>query len=125
MFTGDVIRESLIDPSVLDEFKEYLVKTRTTTVENFVPSLWHIGRYRLPLDQVLKLILRLEKNINNGAWYVHFYSDTTDELYVVLSGRIFKLPKHRDVSWNEMIAYGEKIGVGRRWTEHIPVDFKD
>jgi len=37
IFIGEIIRESLIDPSVLEEFKEYLVKTRTATVENFVP----------------------------------------------------------------------------------------
>jgi hypothetical protein len=123
MFTGEVIRESLIDPSVLEGFREYLVKTRTATVENFVPPLWHIGRYQLPLEQVLRLIPRLVNNINDGAWYVHFYSETTDEMYVVLSGKSFKLPKHRDASWDEMIAYGEKVGVGRRWTENIPVDF--
>ena len=124
-FIGDVIRESLVDPSVLEEFKAYLIRTRTTTVENFVPSLWHIGRYELPPEQVPKLIPRLINNIQDSEWYVHFYSDTTDEMYVVLSGRTFKLPKHRDGTWDEMIAYGEKVGVSRRWTEHIPVDFDD
>ncbi len=122
-FVGEIIRESLIDPSVLEEFREYLVTTRTVTVENFVPSLWHIGRYRLPIEQVLKLTSQLVNNINNSAWYVHFYSEETDEMYVVLSGQIFTLLKHRDPSWDEMIAYGEKVGVGRRWTENIPVNF--
>ena len=32
LFTGEIIRESLVDPSVLEEFKAYLVKTRTATV---------------------------------------------------------------------------------------------
>jgi hypothetical protein len=121
-YTGEIIRESLRDPSVLDAFKSYLVKTRTATVANFTPSLWHVERYRLPLDQVSLLTARLVNNINNDQWYVHFYSETSDEMHVVLSGRIFKLSKHRDRSWDEMIAYGESVGVGRRWTENIPVD---
>lgn len=122
-YTGEIIRESLRDPSVLDAFAEYRVQARTAIVENFTPSLWHIERYRLPSDQVPSLTAHLVNNINNNQWYVHFYSETTDEMHVVLSGRIFKLPKHRDPSWDEMIAYGESVGVGRRWTENIPVDF--
>jgi hypothetical protein len=122
-FVGDIITESLVNPSVLEEFREYLLQERTATVENFVPSLWHIGRYRLPRSQVSALISRLVDNIRNGEWYVHFYSEKTDELFVVLSGKVFALPKHRDSSWDEMITYGEKVGVGRKWTENIPVDF--
>ena len=66
----------------------------------------------------------LKDNIQDNEWYVHFYSETNDELFVVLSGKVFKLPKHRGSSWDEMISYGEKVGVGRRWTESIPVDFE-
>jgi len=124
-FIGDIIRESLIDPSVLEEFRAYLVKERTATVENFTPSLWRIGRYRLPADRLSALLSQLVNNISKSEWYVHFYSENTNEMHVVLSGRVFRLPKHRDSSWDEMIAYGEKVGVGRRWTENIPVDFAD
>lgn len=45
-------------------------------------------------------------------------------MYVILSGRIFQLPKYRDSTWDEMIAYGEKVGVDRYWTGNIPVDFE-
>lgn len=124
MFVGDIITESQIDSTVLDEFCGYVISRRTGKVKDFIPPIWHISRYRLPLEAVLRLTPKLKNNIRDNAWYVHFYSETTDELYVVLSGKVFKLPKHRDSSWDEMIAYGESVGVGRRWTENIPVDFE-
>ena len=121
-FVGEIIRESLVDASVLENFRDCLVKERTANVANFMPSLWHIQRYRVPRGRVPVILARLVDNIRNSEWYVHFYSEDTDELFVVLSGRVFSLPKHRDSSWDEMIEYGEKVGVGRRWTENIPVD---
>ena len=124
MFVGDIITESQIDPTVLDEFSGFVISRRTANVANFTPSLWHIARYRLPHEAVQRLTPKLKDNIQDNAWYVHFYSETTDELYVILSGKVFKLPKHRDSTWDEMITYGESVGVGRRWTERIPVDFE-
>lgn len=125
MYVGEIIRESLVNPASLNAFRDYLVKARTATVENFNPSLWHIERYRMPIEQVKKLIPLLENNIDKNQWYIHFYSETTNEMFVILSGKTFRLPKFKDVSWNEMIQYGERVGVGRRWTENIPVDFED
>jgi hypothetical protein len=124
-FVGEIIRESLVNPTVLDQFRPYLVKSRAATVENFDPSLWHIERYRMPLEQVRSLMPLLENNIDKNQWYIHFYSETDNEMYVVLSGRTFQLPKYKDSSWSEMIEYGESVGVGRRWTESIPVDFEN
>lgn len=122
-FIGEIILESLVDPSVLEPFRQFLVSSRTADVQDFVPSRWHIHRYRMPLDQVRTLIPGLENNIDKNQWYIHFYSEDTNQLFVVLSGRTFELPKQKDAAWNEMIAYGENVGVGRRWTENIPVDF--
>jgi len=56
-FIGEIILENLIDRSVLVPFKAYLVSSRIENVQNFVPSRWHIHRYRMSLDQVQALIL--------------------------------------------------------------------
>lgn len=124
-FIGEIILESLIDSSVIESFGSFVVSSRTADVKNFDPSHWHIHRYRMPLIQVQALIPRLQNNIDKNQWYIHFYSENSNRMFVVLSGRTFELPKSRDGSWDEMIAYGEKVGVGRRWTESIPVDFHD
>lgn len=122
-YIGEIILESLVDPSVLQSFQPFLISSRTATVENFDPSLWHIHRYKMPLSEVERLLPLLKDNIANNQWYVHFYAEATNDMFVVLPRRLFKLSKFRDPSWDEMIAYGESVGVGRRWTESIPVDF--
>ena len=85
---------------------------------------WHVNRYRLTHEMVLRLIPILENNFVNGEWYIHFYNTEKNKMVVILKGRHFLLPKFRDASWDEMIAYGETVGVGRRWTGNIPVDFE-
>lgn len=122
-FIGEIILESLVDPSVLESFKTFLVSTRKANVENFTPSHWNIHRYRMPNHEVLRLLPLIENNLDKNQWYIHFYSEDENRMYVTLSEKTFLLPKFRDPSWNEMILYGEKVGVGRRWTENIPVDF--
>lgn len=122
-FIGEIILESLIDSSVLESFKAFLVSARTANVENFDPAHWNIHRYRIPNHEVLRLLPLIENNLDKNQWYIHFYSENENRMYVTLSGKTFQLPKFRDTSWDEMILYGEKVGVGRRWTENIPVDF--
>ena len=122
-YIGDIILESLADTSKIDFIQEFCIHERTSERPSEEVKLWHIRRYRLPYDIVLQLVPILENNFVDGAWYIQFYSTEKNELYVMLKGRHFLLPKYRDASWDEMITYGEKIGVGRRWTENIPVDF--
>jgi len=123
VFVGEIIRESLVDTTVLNGFSNFLVKSRTSNVENFTPSVWHVERYRISLESLKKLIPLLENNIKKNQWYIHFYAEATNEMFVILSGKTFQLPKYKDSSWNSMIVYGEQVGVDRKWTESIPVDF--
>ena len=124
-FVGEIIRESLIDLTVLNGFKSFLVKSRVQNVKNFGPPLWHLERYRMPIESMKQLIPLIENNINKSEWYIHFYAEDANEMFVVLPGKTFQLPKYKDSSWTKMIEYGEQVGVGRHWTENIPVDFKN
>ena len=86
-------------------------------------NTWNIHRYKLPEKELKLLIPRLEQSFCSGEWYIHFVSQQEDKMVVVLRGKHFWLPKKRDKSWDVMIAYGESVGVGRKWTENIPTDF--
>ncbi len=76
-------------------------------------------------EQVLAITSLIERSFESGAWYVHFFSEQNDELFVIITGRTFRLPKIRNHSWDEMIRYGESVGLERRWTESVPVDLSD
>jgi len=88
-------------------------------------KVWNIKRYCIPKDNLINILPNLETAFVNGEWYIHFFSENSNELIVILKDKSFFISKEKDDSWNDMIEYGEKVGCGRRWTENIPTSFKE
>jgi hypothetical protein len=124
-FLGEIILESLVPSTDLSPYRKHLVKERVVEIPKESVPLWHIQRYRLPRSKVLEITAMLSHSLASGEWYVHFFGEQGNELYVVLSSRVFLLPKRKDSSWEAMMQYGESVGIGRRWTESIPVELPD
>lgn len=120
-FIGEIILESLTNWSCLATIEKYVIKKRVAQMPNESVPVWNIYRYRLPRAEVQSIRPVLESSFVNGEWYIHFFSEVGEELFVIMKGRSFLLPKVRNHEWDEMIQYGESVGVGRRWTESIPV----
>ena len=91
---------------------------------NEAVKIWNINRYCIDEKALTPLLPKLEQSINNGNWYIHFFSDLGDKMFVIFKGKHFVIAKYKDRSWDDMISYGTSIGVGQRWTETIPVQFK-
>lgn len=123
-YTGEIIVESLEDKSVLTLLETYKIKSRRAEMPNEQVKVWNINRYCLDEAALMQALGQLEQSIGKGGWYIHFYSDLGNKMFVIFKGKYFVVAKHRDQSWNDMISYGESIGVERRWTENIPVVFK-
>lgn len=123
-YTGEIIVESLQDTSVLDALEPFKIKCRRTDVPNEKIKVWNINRYCLDERTLGEVITQLETAIDDGGWYIHFFSDLGNKLYVVFKGKHFVVSKKKDVTWDEMIRFGESIGVERGWTETIPVSFR-
>jgi hypothetical protein len=121
-FLGEIIVESLAATKCLDSIQVWQIKTRIEERPEEMNPRWHIHRYRLPRTEVTKVAPLIKESLSSGAWYVHFFAETTNELFVIMKDRIFTLPKFRDKSWDEMIRHGESVGVGRKWTESIPIN---
>lgn len=124
-FTGEIIAESLENLSVLSILEPYRIKSRQCRMPDEEVKLWNVHRFCIDETALLSLIPGIESSIGKGGWYVHFYSDLGNKMFVIFRGKHFVVSKHRDRSWDEMISYGESIGVERRWTENIPVSFKE
>lgn len=122
-YTGEIIVESLVDKSILASLETYKIKSRRTEMPNEQVKVWNINRYCFDETALMRAFPQLEQSINSGAWYIHFYSDLGNKMFVIFKGKHFVVAKHKDSSWNEMILYGESIGVERKWTENIPVAF--
>lgn len=87
-------------------------------------KVWNINRYCLDEKILSEILTKLENSIDIGEWYIHFYSDLGNKLYVIFKGKHFLISKKKDSTWDEMIRFGESVGVARRWTETIPVSFQ-
>lgn len=119
-YTCGIIVESIGDLSVLEAFRIWLVHERIAEMPMDEAPVWHIREYHIPSDELAHTIQVLEKAIKPG-WYVHLFNMAEDILYVILSGKSFRLPLERDEQWDTMIEYGLTVGVERKWTENIPV----
>lgn len=123
-YTGEIIIESLSDNSIIQKLEPYRIKSRMAEMPNEPVKLWHIHRYCIDEPTLLKMLPEIEAAIDKGAWYVHFYSDLGNKMLVIFKGKHFLVSKRKDSSWESMIQFGESIGVERRWTESIPIEFK-
>lgn len=52
-------------------------------------------------------------------FYAHYFNEP--KLYVIFKGRFFILPPTKDASWNEMMQFGNSVGVGEEYTGSIPL----
>ncbi len=123
-YTGEIIVESLLDRSILDILEPFKIKSRRVDMPNESVKVWNINRYCLDEQTLGEVIPRIEKSFGPGGWYIHFFSDLDNKLYVIFKGKHFLVSKKKDSSWDEMIRFGESVGVERRWTATIPVSFR-
>jgi len=82
-FIGEIIIESLNDPSSLDSINKYIIKERIEDRPLETEKTWHIRRFSLPRPVVIKTLPILETSLNNG-WYIYFFSEHKNELFVII-----------------------------------------
>jgi hypothetical protein len=80
-------------------------------------AVWHVCWYRIDRSSLVSLLPRLAEALRHH-WYAHFWEG--DDLCVVLPGRIFWVKASDRTTWRDFIAYGDLVGVERKWTENIP-----
>ncbi|MCC7146795.1 MAG: hypothetical protein IT443_10140 [Phycisphaeraceae bacterium] len=120
MYTCGIIVESVGDERLFTKVAAYFQKERREDRPTEPDPIWHVRQYGIPRDQVAGLLPELAAAIKRG-WYMHLFNIQDGVLYVVLKGRFFKLPLKRDASWDEMIAYGESVGLDRKWSQNVPL----
>ncbi len=121
MFVGCVINESLSHKGAmagLDPVAERVVDRPTDPDA----TTWHVRWYQLD-EASLRARLPGLAEAMRPQWYAHFWSG--DDLCVVLAGRTFWAKASDRTTWREFIAYGDKAGIERQWTENIPTVLPD
>ena len=124
MFKGFVLAESLKDPMVLNGLKSVKVVVERHDEATNGPKIWY--DFEIVVDdkkiaEVTKLLSRQLKK----KWYAHFWNSKV--LYVVLSGKVFKIPREKEwksAEYLECKEYAMKQGIEERyldfWLEEKP-----
>jgi len=119
MFRLGIIEESLESKDILENLKPYFISQYVEKVPEDDCPIWHTNEYHVEEDKICELLDML-KDVLKMTWYIHAFNE--EKLYVVLSGKLFKIALHKDESWNEMIEYGvNHAKVERRFLESIPL----
>ena len=105
MFRLGIIEESLKDKKILNTISAYLAAQRIEEVPGDECPTWHINEYHIE-ERYLCEILDVLKEEVKETWYIHAFDDKV--LHVVLAGKRFEISLHKDETWDEMIAYGER-----------------
>ena len=118
MYKLGVIEESLESHKVLEALRPFFYSQRTTEVPDDEYSVWHVNEYHVPDENIADLLPILERKTKR-TWYSHAFNE--EELIVVLHEKSFRISLHKDETWDEMIVYGDTVGVERRYLEDIPL----
>ena len=118
MYKLGVIEEGLESHEVLEALRPFFVSQRISEVSDDECPVWHINEYHVPDENIADLLPILECQTRKTC-YSHAFNER--ELIVVLHEKSFRISLHKDKSWNEMIAYGNTVGVERRYLEDIPL----
>lgn len=119
MFKLGIIEESISEKIILEELKPYLYSQRIEKVPEDECPIWHTNEYHIDDDNI-ENICELLKDFVLPTWYIHAFNRKS--LYVILQGKYFKISRHKNKTWDEMIKYGvTKAKVERHFLEHIPL----
>lgn len=114
-----IIEESLSDKAVLEKLKPYFYSQRIENVPEDEFPVWHTNEYHIDDDNIENICEWL-KDFVLPTWYIHAFNRKV--LYVVLQRKYFKISRHKNKSWDEMIEYGvTQAKVERHFLEHIPL----
>jgi len=118
MFRLGVIEESLESLDTLEVLKPFFFSQRVDEVQGDSSPVWHINEYHVPDAEITGLLAVLEQQIKQ-TWYAHAFDD--EKLIVIFQRKSFYISRHKDETWNEMIAYGQSVGVEKHYLETIPL----
>ncbi|BAS26758.1 hypothetical protein [Limnochorda pilosa] len=120
-FVGCVILESLESLEPLTGWTP--VAERVVEVpDDPDASTWHVCWYQIDAKTLHERLPSLARAMR-PHWYAHFLEG--DNLCVVLSGSFFWAKASDKTTWREFIAFGDIVGIDRKWTENVPTELPD
>jgi hypothetical protein len=113
MFTGLLLKESLLDDRVLDLLS--VTKTEVWQVENpspLQPARWTALTFECDQAQAEVIAQALSRAIKPRGWYIN--ASSGDQVYVIFPGRVFRYARGDLGARAEAQAYARTLDVPER-----------
>jgi len=107
MYKGIVIKESLINPNILSDFK---------TFKTVVDDDWHL----LWVEVDDKGLETIKNNLIDPSWYAHFASGNTG--FVIFKDKTFEMNIDDRQTWLDAKKHGKSVGIP---DEQLDFEFSD
>jgi hypothetical protein len=112
--TGDIIEESLADRAVLSEVTILETRVEPVTEYHRTPWLerWTIHHVAVPEERAAEVAERFSEALDAEhahAWYADFKSE--DVHYIAFSNKVFRVPRHSDEGYAEVVDHGARLGI--------------
>src|ERR687897_569004 len=111
---GNVIEESLADRAALSEVTIFETRVETATEYHRTPWLerWTIHRVAVPEERAAEVAERFSEALDAEhahAWYADFKNE--DIHYVAFADKVFRVARHSEGRYAEVIEYGVRLGI--------------
>lgn len=110
LYIGLVIKESLDDPSMLDDVT---VLGNKVTDEQDPADRWHM----YTIEVTRPFFEKIATHIKPLRWYAHFYNE--EKMIVIFKDKIFEYAHGDTTSHDAVLQYGLALGI-----PHEQLDFK-
>ncbi len=95
-YTGTIIEQSLIDPSVL---------ANLDVVNKEISGSWTLNKVKVSEQE----IEQLANNIESNKWYMHFWKGK--DVIAVFKDKQFRFNYDNKETWKPVVEYGLSIGI--------------
>ena len=106
IYKGTIVENSLADKSILEKLQ---------VTKTWQDGDWTLHKVLINEDQFDDVA----EPLSAGPWYVHFWQDESDEIFVVFKDKRFKISKSDKFSWSDAIEYGKSIGIPEEQLDFI------
>jgi len=114
-FHALIVDKSLVN---LDVLNDLIVLGQT------MAGSWVIYKILVTESDLTATIKKIQSQMLDGNWYLHFYNFDGSKLVVVFKNKFFTA-SNNPTTWSEILEYGKEVGTPAEQLDFIPNRFED
>jgi len=122
-FHGEIIEESLTNPSILRRFQIVSTRVSQVTPQHRTPwlSQWTLHTVAVPADIAEQIAAELSQALDPthpSSWYVDFKSEARH--FVIYPNKVFSIDRYSPEQYQRATEYGISLGIPEQQVDFAP-----